>query len=103
MDQVRFYYGKSIASLASALLTLAGLAGTSLGFDVIIILLPLPVLWKLQLNLKQKVSFDLVLSRLAILIIPGRVDLRICTRLLRDDHPNHPHIQRQKPQDIHRQ
>lgn len=41
LNQVHFYYG---------------LAGTSLGFDVIIIILPLPVLWRLQLGLKQKVA-----------------------------------------------
>ncbi|RMJ24322.1 hypothetical protein PHISP_04796 [Aspergillus sp. HF37] len=31
------------------------IAGTSLGFDLVIIILPLPVLFKLQLKLKQKV------------------------------------------------
>lgn len=31
------------------------LAGTSIGLDLIIIALPLPVLWKLQLRLKQKI------------------------------------------------
>ncbi|RAL02664.1 putative integral membrane protein (Pth11) [Aspergillus ibericus CBS 121593] len=31
------------------------LAGTSLGFDIIIIALPLPVLWTLQLRLRQKI------------------------------------------------
>ncbi|KAG2418892.1 hypothetical protein HFD88_001994 [Aspergillus terreus] len=33
-----------------------GLAGTSLGFDVIIIALPMPVLWQLQLRLRQKIA-----------------------------------------------
>jgi hypothetical protein len=35
------------------------LAGTSLGFDVIIIALPLPILLRLQLKLRQKVALSL--------------------------------------------
>ena len=46
-------------------LTTSAIAGTSLGFDLIIIILPLPVLWKLQLHLKQKVLACLHNSSLA--------------------------------------
>lgn len=40
IDEVPFYFA---------------LAGTSIGLDLVIIVLPLPVLWKLQLRLKQKI------------------------------------------------
>ncbi|KAE8165061.1 hypothetical protein BDV40DRAFT_259305 [Aspergillus tamarii] len=38
------------------------LAGTSLGFDIIIIALPLPVLWNLQLGKRQKVALCCVFA-----------------------------------------
>ncbi|KAE8343622.1 hypothetical protein BDV24DRAFT_161298 [Aspergillus arachidicola] len=38
------------------------LAGTSLGFDIVIIALPLPVLWKLQLGKRQKVALCCVFA-----------------------------------------
>lgn len=44
--------GKCINTVASYY----ALAGTSLGFDVIIIALPLPILMRLQLKLRQKVA-----------------------------------------------
>ncbi|KAJ5182546.1 hypothetical protein N7492_000162 [Penicillium capsulatum] len=45
LNQVQFYYG---------------LAGTSIGFDVMIIILPLPVLWRLRLGLKEKVVLTFI-------------------------------------------
>ncbi|KAB8073515.1 hypothetical protein BDV29DRAFT_175256 [Aspergillus leporis] len=39
-----------------------GLAGTSLGYDLIIIALPLPVLWNLQLGKRQKVALCCVFA-----------------------------------------
>ncbi|KAK6813122.1 hypothetical protein RU639_010781 [Aspergillus parasiticus] len=38
------------------------LAGTSLGFDIVIIALPLPVLWNLQLGTRQKVALCCVFA-----------------------------------------
>ncbi|KAI9933981.1 hypothetical protein ASPWEDRAFT_105046 [Aspergillus wentii DTO 134E9] len=39
-----------------------GLAGSSLGFDLIIIALPLPVLWKLKLHRKQKIALIILFA-----------------------------------------
>ncbi|KAK1139767.1 hypothetical protein N8T08_011163, partial [Aspergillus melleus] len=44
--------GKCINTVASYY----ALAGTSLGFDLIIIALPLPVLWQLRLRLRQRIA-----------------------------------------------
>ncbi|KAE8331904.1 hypothetical protein BDV39DRAFT_200560 [Aspergillus sergii] len=50
--------GKCIDTLKSYY----ALAGTSLGFDIVIIALPLPVLWKLQLGKRQKVALCCVFA-----------------------------------------
>ncbi|KAF7591206.1 hypothetical protein BBP40_001865 [Aspergillus hancockii] len=39
-----------------------GLAGTSLGYDLVIIALPLPVLWNLQLGKRQKIALCCVFA-----------------------------------------
>ncbi|OQD90411.1 hypothetical protein PENANT_c001G08835 [Penicillium antarcticum] len=47
IDTVSFYYA---------------LAGTNLGFDILVIILPLPVLWKLQLQRKQKLVLTAIFA-----------------------------------------
>lgn len=79
------------------------LPGTSIGFDLIIIVLPLPVLWRLQLRTRQKVLLKTRLPLANHTHETGRPDLPIRPRLLRNDHPNRPNLQRQKPQNLHRQ
>ena len=44
------------------LFRLAAIAGTSLGLDVLIIILPIPILWKLNLSLRQRVALVGVFS-----------------------------------------
>lgn len=44
-------------SLTSILLAFAGLAATTLAFDIVIIALPIPVLAKLQISSRKKVRF----------------------------------------------
>ncbi|KAJ5770174.1 uncharacterized protein N7511_002225 [Penicillium nucicola] len=48
IDTVSFYY--------------VAIAGTNLGFDIAIIILPLPVLWKLQLQRRQKLVLTAVFT-----------------------------------------
>ncbi|EIT72740.1 hypothetical protein AO1008_03643 [Aspergillus oryzae 100-8] len=69
--------------------------GTSLGFDLLIIALPLPVLWNLQLGKRQKV--------ITFAYLACRSLLRIRHRLLRNNHPNHPHLHHRATQNLHRQ
>lgn len=81
------------------------LVGSSLALDVLIIILPIPVLLKLKLNSKQKVSRINLLYRLHP---DGRFSLAgprwdVCYRILRDRHPNHPNLYHKKPPVIYRQ
>lgn len=50
--------GKCINTIASYF----SLAGTSLAFDIIIIALPLPVLWRLQLQMRQKLALTAIFA-----------------------------------------
>ena len=60
IDTVPFYYGMlfifSSIRCEDTNHAQTALAGTNLGFDIIIIILPLPVLWKLQLHRKEKLA-----------------------------------------------
>ncbi|KAE8379333.1 hypothetical protein BDV26DRAFT_169359 [Aspergillus bertholletiae] len=51
-----------VGKCINALKSYYALAGTSLGFDLVIIMLPLPVLWNLQLGRKQKVALCCVFA-----------------------------------------
>ncbi|PYH93080.1 hypothetical protein BO71DRAFT_291755, partial [Aspergillus ellipticus CBS 707.79] len=57
--------------------TVSSYYGTSLGFDIIIIALPLPVLWALQLRLRQKIVLVAVFA-LGFFITVIQI-IRICT------------------------